>query len=165
MTNDELHWLACRYAAGELTAEEEQAFELRLAGDQTAREAVEEAVELSEAIRLASAEPLPVRRPVRLAYWSWTAAAATLLLAVGLYWLLDSPSEPGNGKHDGNLVQDSRPGAEMTRAWVELRDRQHEGLPEAPPLEPVVAAEDLAETEVSVPQWMIVAFSSQKKKQ
>jgi hypothetical protein len=51
----ELDWLAFRYVAGEMTAQEASALELRLADDQQAREAVCRAVGLAQ--RLADAGP------------------------------------------------------------------------------------------------------------
>ena len=48
--DDELLWLAYRFSAGELSAEETQEFEARLAVDQRAREALAEAVGLSETV-------------------------------------------------------------------------------------------------------------------
>ncbi|MHC5537169.1 hypothetical protein ACYOEI_02905, partial [Singulisphaera rosea] len=49
----DLLWLAFRYVAVEMDAEESAAFEERLAYDQLARESVAEAVALTEAVRVA----------------------------------------------------------------------------------------------------------------
>src|SRR5262245_34308227 len=129
MTNDELHWLAFRYVAGEMTAAEEESFEQQLADDQEAREAVAQVVELNEAIRLAATKPVvaPRRRFPLLTLHpvAWAAGlAASLLVVFGLYWLISINSRPSNtnGNGDGKIVQnDSRSGAEVVRAWVEVR--------------------------------------------
>ena len=62
-TNDDLDWLAFRYVAEELSADEAAAFEGRLADDQAAREAVAVAVELAQAI--ASPTPSVIPMPAR----------------------------------------------------------------------------------------------------
>ena len=62
-TSDELQWLAFRDMSVELTAEEEQRFEQRLADDQAAREAVEQTMELSAAIRLVIAITMALGGP------------------------------------------------------------------------------------------------------
>lgn len=49
---DDLQWLAFRYAVGEMSLSESEEFEARLTDDQSAREAVAEAVELNEAAAL-----------------------------------------------------------------------------------------------------------------
>lgn len=48
--NDDLLWTAYRYSAGELSGPEAEAFELLLADDQAAREALATAVELTETV-------------------------------------------------------------------------------------------------------------------
>jgi hypothetical protein len=54
--NDDLIWVAMQYQLGELSAVESAAFETRLLDDQSAREALSQAVELTMACRLAEAE-------------------------------------------------------------------------------------------------------------
>jgi ferric-dicitrate binding protein FerR (iron transport regulator) len=174
--NDELDWLAFQYVAGELTADEEEQFERRLAEDQTAREAVERAVELKEAIQLASASWVPARRTQRrLAVrrsLAWAGAlAASLLLAIGLLRTISTTPHVVNPPPDRNLPEeDSRASEAVARTWVELR---RSPAPEAlaadtPPPEPLVASEfgveDVTETDVSVPQWMLTAFAAPPKR-
>lgn len=94
---DDLDWLAFCYIADELSRDETDAFEARLADDQEAREAVARAVELTRAIAAAGAErrkrPAPVSRPAGV--WrrmglagrlAWTAAAAAACLAAVLVY-------------------------------------------------------------------------------
>ena len=57
----ELEWLAFRYVAGEMSADEARALEQQLAGDQAAREAVSSAVALG--LRLAEARPVVTGTP------------------------------------------------------------------------------------------------------
>src|SRR5262245_16159830 len=89
---DELAWLAFRFIAGEMTADETTAFELRLADDQAAREAVAAAVELFHAVCAAeAAEPVVAVAAKERSTWSqkvtWVASgavAAALLVMVSL---------------------------------------------------------------------------------
>jgi hypothetical protein len=88
---DELAWLAFRFIAGEMTADESRAFEARLADDQAAREAVAEAVELFHAVCAAeAAEPICVAAKAqttwtqRIAWVASGAVAAAIVVLVGL---------------------------------------------------------------------------------
>ena len=60
-----LLWHAFRYIADELSADETEQFEARLADDQVAREAVARAVELSQAIATLPTEPVSARRAIK----------------------------------------------------------------------------------------------------
>jgi len=88
----DLNWLAFRYVAGELSAEEEQRFEERLALDQSAREAVEEAVKLIDALHVAAADlpgiaaSVPASAP-RIRRIALAGSVATAVLIGGLVWL------------------------------------------------------------------------------
>ncbi len=110
----ELDWLAFRYVAGEMTADESVTFEARLADEQHAREAVSRAVELTE--RLAAAAPAPaasvtlaqpippnvasiwrrslLRAAQPLAWMAAGAAAAVLILGL-LGWPARPPIDSG----------------------------------------------------------------------
>jgi hypothetical protein len=113
---DELPLTALRYAAGELPPAEAAAFEVRLGHDQTAREALGEAIRLSaaaldrpapapdplvremvrEALRPTVLSWLFPRRPYRghpLAWAGLGGAAAAGLTALGV-WLGDPPADP-----------------------------------------------------------------------
>src|SRR4051812_7029606 len=92
----DLRWTAFLYVTGDLSSVEEAAFELRLADDQAAREAVGEAVELAGA--LSTTEPGAWGRPRsgrfparRVLTWSALAAAASLVVA-GLWSLRQGPA-------------------------------------------------------------------------
>lgn len=84
-TDPDLHWTAFLYASGDLPPGDEAAFERRLAEDQSAREAVAEAVELAGALAtlgpVAWSAPRPRRLAPRILAWSALAAAACLIAA------------------------------------------------------------------------------------
>jgi hypothetical protein len=86
-THDDRNWEAFRYVCGEMTEEDRQSFELRLAEDESLCDEVARAVELNEAIRLSSAKPIDVHHsawdalPLRSVMWG-AALAASVLLAL-----------------------------------------------------------------------------------
>ncbi len=107
--DDELLWLAYRFSAGELSAEEVQEFEARLAVDQTAREALVQAVGLTETVfalehsapvavpmsRSAAKSSVPVPSHVAARNWlqqdwsksaGWIAAAVAACVALVMTW-------------------------------------------------------------------------------
>ena len=93
-SNDqELAWLAFRYVSGELSSSETTEFELRLADDQIAREAVVAAVELSQTVLAAETQTSTPVTSVSLASasqqpWSahmvWLACSAAACLVIAL---------------------------------------------------------------------------------
>jgi len=92
MNNDknEIDWLAFCYAADELTEPEVAAFELRLADDQAAREALARAVELTQVVATAeSLEPVVALRS-QSSSWikrlAWMAIGSAASLLVALVW-------------------------------------------------------------------------------
>src|SRR5687768_11526353 len=88
----ELDWLAFCYAAGELDAAEAEAFEARLAEDQSAREALARAVELTQTIGAAENQSgdlvTPAVRTTR--DWntrlSWMAIGGLASVLLALLW-------------------------------------------------------------------------------
>lgn len=90
---NELDWSAFCYAAGEMNESDAAAFELRLAHDQAAREALARAVELTQAVAAAeSLEPVvTLRQPAaKEVTWSrrlaWMAIGSAASLLVALLW-------------------------------------------------------------------------------
>jgi len=90
---NELDWSAFCYAAGEMSESEAAAFELRLAEDQAAREALARAVELTQAVAAAeSLEPVvTLNQPAaKELTWSrrlaWMAIGSAASLLVALLW-------------------------------------------------------------------------------
>lgn len=107
--DDELLWLAYRFSAGELSAEEAQGFEARLAVDQTAREALAQVVGLSETVfalehtapiavpmsRHVAKSSAPVPSHIAARNWShldwskrggWVTAAVAVCVALVMTW-------------------------------------------------------------------------------
>ena len=184
--HNELDWLAFRYVADELPADARSAFEQRLAEDQTAREAVAEAVELAAAVYESAAtgdyvyrEPArPSRRQkaTRIAVCLLSAAAAALFLLLvvqfrtskpGLTDNLNLPQEPATNSNqpydDGDLAV----------AWSQSLASFPAATPDADLLwsedeftEPAVASDawaDPAELPVA-PSWMYAAISGLRDK-
>jgi hypothetical protein len=88
--SNEVEWLAFSYAAGELTEADAEQFELRLADDQAAREALARAVELTQVVAAAEAQCGDLVVPASMVRSDWslrlswmaTGGVAALLLAV-----------------------------------------------------------------------------------
>jgi len=100
---EELDLLAVRYVTGEMDAAEVSTFEARLADDQVAREAVEFAVRVAvvsaeDAVAPVSALPVSVGAGAVSRSWGSLAAAAVLLVCVGVaaYFLTGSAGESGD---------------------------------------------------------------------
>jgi len=135
---DDLDWLAFCYIADELSRDEADAFETRLAHDQEAREAVARAVELTRAVAAAGAErrkrPEPAsrapgvwRRMGLAGRLAWAAAAAAACLAAVLAYQhyrgstpIAGPSQevPGEGEIES---PGSRP-RELAVLWSRTRE-------------------------------------------
>jgi anti-sigma factor RsiW len=94
---NELDWSAFCYAAGELSPAEAEQFESRLADEQSAREALARAVELTQTVAAAESQAdkfqddrlvVPARRAV--AEWStrlsWMAMGGLASVAIALVW-------------------------------------------------------------------------------
>jgi hypothetical protein len=173
-------WQAFRYVNGEMTDEERSLFELRLAEDEAACDAVEQAVELHEAIRLAASGPIVVsrspwhvvrRNPVACA----AAVAACLVLALSV-WRIAShsswhdPQLAGNNRHLPETPGSAEAGVSL--AWAQLQNR-----PTGPESEPVAApwidsaviaelentqptTDTVEAADATVPQWLLTAVSS-----
>jgi hypothetical protein len=125
----DLDWLAFRYVAGELDPAEAAAFELRLADDQLARDAVcravalagrmataapqeaESSAEIATAPSPAAASPAatarryPLLSAVRAAGWMAAGAAATLL---GVYLSQPFASSPGASSPSGRASPEAK---------------------------------------------------------
>lgn len=94
-TDDRLDWLATQYVLGELCDSDHEAFELRLAEDLTACEAVAEATQLTLALHVALAKSsgsaqlqstrLPVSRRSRFAVGTLVAAIACMFVVM-VFW-------------------------------------------------------------------------------
>jgi hypothetical protein len=124
---NELSWLAFAYVAGELSAADAEAFELRLAEDQAAREAVAQAVELTQvvaAVESHAAEPVVVVRRESAA-WStrlaWMAVGGLASLLIALLWSgIDQP-QPRVKRDEPAKPQSSPQARELALAWSQTR--------------------------------------------
>ena len=122
-TKDELEWSAFCYAAGEMSPADAAAFEQRLAEDQTAREALARAVELTEVVATAeSLEPLVTVRS-QSTTWSrrvaWMAIGSAASVLAVLLWT-GAGSWLGSGKPaGGELVSADQ--HELAIAWALTR--------------------------------------------
>ncbi len=100
----ETAWLALCYVQDELTIAQRLEFELRLADDQAAREAVAEAVELLAAVSLieqeivvdtVAADVAPARRfsyTGRVASWGGAVLAASVAIMLTWHWMSSASS-------------------------------------------------------------------------
>jgi hypothetical protein len=105
----ELDWTAFCYAAGELSASDAAAFELRLADNQAAREALARAVEITQAVAAAETlQPVTLGTSGRSTWgkrvaWMAIGAAASLLIALVASQMTGQPGQPIAGD-DGQLA-------------------------------------------------------------
>ena len=122
---NELDWTAFCYAAGELSPEEVADFELRLAEDQGAREALARAVELTQAVAAAETLTPVVTAGSERSLWgrrlAWMAiGAAASLLAAAL--ITGGRLGPGGGDwvEQAPAAFSSETG-ELAAAWSQTR--------------------------------------------
>lgn len=120
----ELAWLAFRYVSGELSASEATDFELRLADDQIARDAVVAAVELSQTVLAAEIQTstsVAVLSPSSISQQPWSAqvawlacsASACLVIALAVNFSTSQPRPLGHVPADADA---------LAAAWHEQLD-------------------------------------------
>jgi hypothetical protein len=148
----DLAWLAFQYVAGELTRPEHEAFEQRLDHDQSAREAVAQAVALVEAL---GTRPAPIRFPIRRVA-AVLAMAACLLVGVG-FWF--RPTSQPRSDSPGTSAPDS-----VAQTWSNLRQDaeadRHESLAWLDETSGDADAEEEADADLGVPPgWLLDAAS------
>jgi anti-sigma-K factor RskA len=157
----DLDWLAFQYVAGELSAIECEAFELRLADDQAAREAVARAVDLSGALASARSvitQPVSQFPGVSLRWRRLAAAAcvaALVILGVSLR-LLQKPATDDEVRQTGNA------NAQTTTEWVALWPSEADSDSDDVELSfneteqsPMT---DAPTDDLAVPSWMVAAL-------
>lgn len=187
---DDLDWLAFRYLAGEMAADETARFEEWLAADQAPREAVARAVEIAQAVVVLESEWTRCQRhgaPSRLRWGvSFVSAAVCLSLVVGLFVLRGDRSASDHGAHapvaarnhqGDSSVQDAwergaanpLPAGDLVALWTQswtAREAAAAGADENPESDWTAwdglqsAGTDSAETGVVVPDWMLAAVVS-----
>lgn len=166
--NRDLDWLAFRYISGEMTAEEADAFECRLADDQGAREAVAQAVALTAAVSLAAPstrEVLPLRRRRLVSTWVIVAASAACLAL--LAWPLFR-SDAQRRLTPAVAESDAR-SPEIALTWSDLRQSGEAGasasadglafLDEDAAETDTIASNDINVVDDAVPHWLLEAAS------
>jgi hypothetical protein len=158
----DLDWLAFQYIHDELSADQAEEFEQRMAEDQAAREAVAEAVLLCQAVAAGAKEVIPAGTEHRswLLHAAWAAIGAAACLA--LVFVLRSPTrQPVTPLAQRPQLSDLTD-EELALVWA-LSLESPEGL--------LVDDEDLnlasdtrdAEREVVVPPWMLEALGGSQE--
>lgn len=176
--SDELNWTVFRYVAGELSPEEAAAFEVRLADNQAARDAVVQAVHFSSAVCSAAEsfeeKLLSVRqidggaaRQVASARRRWIAAATTLatmlLCALAVRSLMTDPTQQTLDSSTSNIADDSfdsqasRAGR-LVSIWTESTPASAAERFDAEVADPETDANTT--DDLSVPDWVIAAVSA-----
>ncbi|GAB4150157.1 MAG: hypothetical protein Tsb009_24820 [Planctomycetaceae bacterium] len=145
----DLEWLAFRYISNEMSSEEAEAFEQRLADDQDAREAVSQSVQVSHALVTLSSNqnpvlsekklsPGPARSRIPAGIWSIGGIAVALAaicfaFLLGMQFHKNSSSElarqsPKSGLKDAgvkqssstNQIADTTSSDSIITAWLEV---------------------------------------------
>lgn len=177
-SREESNWLAFRYVSGEMTDEESRLYEQRLVDDEAACDAVALAMELHEAVRLASNKPIALRCSPQLGGRRhpaiWAASVAACLVFASAVWQLPSAPQTERPHADSEKQPHStdREPASVSLAWAELQDISvHEDVGSSGPQwlgtsnsrfvtgEPGIAGAGIVEPEV--PQWLLTAVSSE----
>lgn len=176
--NRDIHWESFRYIAGEMSPSEVEAFELLLAEDQLAREAVAAAVEMTQAVS-ASYESQPVT-PAGDLYTGSTFRSAWLGIALGsaacLFIMLGVQQVPQDNKQATENSQEQtdvlKPvDGSLAARWSELRERESQFDPwNVDALDDSViedSSSNFSDDEYSpaAPEWMMAAVSAAQKSQ
>jgi hypothetical protein len=172
LEENQLEWTAFCYAAGELGPVEAEQFEVRLADDQEAREALARAVELTQVVAAAESQVGDLVAPAarKSASWStrlsWAAIGGLASLIIAMVWSGRLPNFPGSSE---NAEISSQHDA-LASAWSATRDELRE-TSEVGPLHPLTstnsdadgdqpAVSELADELVvaDAPAWMTIAI-------
>jgi hypothetical protein len=175
-THDDRSWEAFRYVYGEMSETERTSFELRMRDDEALCDAVEQAVELTEAIRLSPPEaveikraPLAVRRPRPAMHWA-IAAAAVFAVGVGATaWLQrERPERAGRVADSHSPAPSAALEAGVSLAWADLHRHQVGTAADdwAPPGDPSGIVDLSPEIDDSAggkpPQWLLTAVAGER---
>jgi hypothetical protein len=180
---NELDWLALQYIAGDLDSVATERFELRLADDQAAREAVARAVELTQVVAAAESQSAPLEYVTpagksageqRSSDWStrlsWMAIGGLLSLLVAVLATsgLFNRQPAGGSGINGSGVNGS---GELAAAWSltreELTAAEAESIGPLHPISLALSDSDDEATEavdealllVDTPSWMTAAVA------
>jgi hypothetical protein len=164
----ELDWSAFCYAAGEMNEAEAAAFELRLSDDQSAREALARAVELTQVV--ASAESLQPMVAVRSpsSQWSrrlgWMAIGSAASLLVALLWSGAGPWFAGSWRGGETVASGEQ--TRLADAWSQTRQELADGESElwypkhASDSDAVIPTIEADELDSATPAWLTAAVES-----
>ena len=144
-TDDQLDWMAQQYVLGDLPAAETESFELRLANDLKACEAVAAASILVQGIRIAREDGRIVTsaNPRKSSGFAKVVVAASLLIAMGVIWQVSNRTIVSNDKSNAvELVSQWRSDSTVDTNDVDDMDDDTE-----------LAAE------LEVPTWLIAGVS------
>jgi anti-sigma factor RsiW len=185
--DDDLGWLAYRYVTDELTEGEREAFELRLADDQAAREAIASAVELLASLRAAGSPPvrhpktssIPVHVPARRgaergqsagrlsSRWRTVAARggalAAAVIAASLALMTWGPWRPIADPAEGTDPSAGLAGL-LGSVWEASPATDVEALPEESVVEPVAEESSINDAsviaaDITAPDWLLAALA------
>jgi hypothetical protein len=171
----ELDWLALQYIAGDLDSAAAERFELRLADDQAAREAVSRAVELTQVIAAAESQSAPreyVTPAGKSAGEQRSSDWATRLSWMAIGGLLSLPIAvlAANGRLNRTPAGEIGSG-ELAAAWSQTREELTTAEAESiGPLHPISLALSESEEDVNdaldealllvdTPSWMTAAVA------
>lgn len=163
-------WQAFLYLAGEMSAEESAAFELRLAQDQSAREALARSVQFTGAVASAC-RPVSVAVSAAMSQRSWgrvvaVCAAAALVLVAVSFGLFDGDrsdiAKPSVVTHrtagknvDGLVAFWNESGNKSSSRDAEYLDEGHLASADFDPN----SLAYLDASDLSVPSWMLAAVA------
>lgn len=167
-TGGDLDWVAFCYVADELSANDRESFEQRLAEDTNACEAVARAMRVAEATSMAfhsiadnsaSVEPEISSRGRRNTRATAVAATVAVVLVAMLSVMPRFDTEPAA---DSAEVADA---SEIVGLWTTSQDLMTESSAESnePPASEGLKANEtsLAELSVDVPDWLLVALEAE----
>lgn len=159
--SNDLNWLAFRYVAGEMAADESAAFEQRMLSDLDACEAVIRSAQLCESVDAAFDQPAaPVMSPAKFAQpqetrpagrrMSVAASAVAGALALALFAVTS---------RDSVSTHEARETAEIVRLWKDSADTSAGVGDDAE----ATVAETAQAADIHVPDWMIAALEAKQR--
>lgn len=160
--SNDLNWLAFRYVAGEMAADESAAFEQRMLNDLDTCEAVIRSAQLCESVDAAFDQPAaPVMAPAKLAQphvetrpagrrFSVAASAVAGALALTLFAVTS---------RDGVPSHEARETSEIVRLWSDSADASASVADYAD----ATVAETAQAADIHVPDWMIAALEAKQR--
>lgn len=176
-TADDLGWEAFQYVCGEMTTDEMEVFEARLAEDQSAREAVAEAVELAQSASLALGRKSAVPQTVASTSTHWwygvpIGIAICLAVVVAIQqvpWSVDQ-SATSDPEIEPQPPTVTAVDVDLAARWSEVRQLEAESDQSSPDASSnaysdwLIGEQDRdAFGSTDAPEWMIAAVSATSK--